>query len=254
MAYGMLIDLTKCVGCGACMEACQEKNGQTGKESSELTASHYTVLQQYGDVNVRRLCMHCETPTCASVCPVGAFHKSESGAVLYDSEKCMGCRYCMQACPFQVPRYEWQSTSPCVRKCNMCADLVAAGKKTACAEACQVEATVFGERGALIKEARARIAGSPSSYIDRIYGMTEAGGTSVLFLSGVPFEKLGFLGNIPHESLPMLTWSVLSRVPKFAVTGSVMLAGVWWITKRREDVARSEAEEREERRRQGGKS
>jgi formate dehydrogenase iron-sulfur subunit len=241
----LLVDITKCVGCGECTRACAVANSLPEEEAHELSATHYTVLQSYKDdqVFVRRLCMHCNEPTCVSACLVGAFAKTETGAVLYDEAKCIGCRYCMQACPFEVPRYEWSSLAPRVQKCRMCYERVAAGAETACSEACPTGATVFGDRDELIKEARRRIDENPGEYIDHIYGLKEAGGTSVLFISSIPFEQLGFPVNVPTEPIPKLSWAVLSQIPKYTVAASVVLFGIHWITARRTEVARFEAEE-----------
>jgi len=243
---GLLIDITRCVGCGECTRACAAANGLPEDEGTELSATRYTVVQPKLDetVFVRRLCMHCNEPTCVSACPVGAFTKMDTGAVLYDESKCLGCRYCMQACPFEVPRYEWGSLTPRVQKCRMCYERVVDGKGTACSEACMFEATVFGDRDELIQEARRRIDEAPEQYVDYIYGLEEAGGTSVLFLSGVPFEELGFPMNVPKEPIPALSWRVLSQIPKYTVVAGVMLFGIHWITARRTEVARFEAEQR----------
>ena len=246
MSKGLLIDISKCVGCRECARACAETNHLPQEEATQLSATHYTVVQSYFDDQtfVRRLCMHCEQPTCVSACLVGAFRKTETGAVLYDESKCIGCRYCMQACPFEVPRYEWSSLSPRVQKCRMCYERVSAGGQTACAEACLFGATTFGERDDLIKEARKRIDESPTTYVNHIYGLTEAGGTSVMFISNVPFEKLGFPMNLPNEPIPHLSWRVLSQIPKYSVAAGVVLFGIHWITARRAEVARFEAEQR----------
>jgi len=243
---GLLIDLTKCVGCRECARACAETNNLPQEEAQELSATHYTVVQEYngGQTFVRRLCMHCNQPTCVSACLVGAFTKTETGAVLYDESKCIGCRYCMQACPFEVPRYEWGSLTPRIQKCRMCYERVAAGKQTACAEACQFEATKFGDRDELIRDARKRIDEHPGQYVDYIYGLREAGGTSVMYLSAIPFDQLGFPMTLPQEPIPELSWRVLSQIPKYSVAAGVVLFGIHWITSRRTEVARFEAEER----------
>lgn len=242
----LLIDITQCVGCGECSRACAVANNLPEGEATELSATHYTVVQSHNNdqTYVRRMCMHCEQPTCVSACLVGAFTKSDTGAVLYDESKCIGCRYCMQACPFEVPRYEWSSLTPRVQKCKMCHDRVAAGGQTACSEACPTGATLFGDRDELIKEARRRIDGNPDQYINYIYGLKEAGGTSVLFISNVPFEQLGFPMNVPKEPIPELSWRVLSQIPKYSVAAGVVLFGINWITQRRTEVARFEAEEK----------
>ena len=127
----------------------------------------------------------------------------------------------------------------------MCADRVAAGKQTACAEACPTGATKFGDREALIREAKERIAKNPNQYVNHIYGLNEVGGTSVLLLSGVPFAEFGYLANLPKQPLPMLTYQVLSKIPDLVALGGVLLGGVWWITHRREEVAAAEGRQEE---------
>ncbi len=233
----LLIDITRCIGCQACALACKEANGLPGEEEKELSATAYTVVKEKGDVYYRRLCMHCNDPTCASVCPVGAFEKTPQGAVVYHAHKCIGCRYCMQACPFGVPTYEWNKRAPKVRKCTMCYERQKQGKIPACAEACPTEATIFGDREELIQEARARIKENPDLYVNHIYGETEAGGTSVLILSNVAFETLGFPKNLGDRPLPELTWAALKKVPSIAIFGGAFLYGIWWIIDRRMELA-----------------
>jgi formate dehydrogenase iron-sulfur subunit len=241
----MLVDITLCAGCNACQEACKSENGLPEGEESSLTATAYTALEVHGGVPVRRMCQHCEHPTCVSVCPVGAFTKTAEGPVLYDESRCIGCRYCMQACPFQVPRYEWASTSPRVQKCRFCYDRIKKGQQPACAEACPTEATKFGNRDDLIKEAFARIESEPGKYVPRVYGAREVGGTDILYLSSVPFERLGFRTDLMMQPLPDLTWNALSKIPNVVTVGSVFLYGVYWITSRRDEVRRVEGSRRE---------
>lgn len=248
MSTAILYDSTLCIGCKSCEQACAQrwhlKYDDAIAAEQQISAHKLTAIQQHGDHFVRRLCMHCLQPTCVSVCPVGALTKTVEGPVVYDASRCMGCRYCMTACPFQVPVYEWHSAIPRVRKCDMCRDRQLAGKPTACAEACPTGATSMGERDAVIGEARRRIAEKPKDYYPRIYGLKEAGGTSVLILSAVPFEQLGLRTNLPSEPLPGLTWSVLQHVPDIGTVGSVLLGGIWWITHRREEVAEAEGKGR----------
>lgn len=239
----LLIDVTKCVGCKECQVACNKQNNLPEEEQTELSANHYTVVLNFNEVYVRRLCMHCNTPTCVSACLVGAFAKMDTGAVLYDETKCIGCRYCMQACPFQIPQYEWDKLVPRVQKCKFCYERVSAGKMTACAEACQFGATTFGNREDMIKEARKRINEAPNDYIDYIYGLKEAGGTSTLFISKVPFDQIGLPMNLPSEPIPDYSWRVLSQIPKYSVAAGVVLFGIHWITSRRNEVAKFEAEQ-----------
>jgi formate dehydrogenase iron-sulfur subunit len=244
MSKAILYDSTLCVGCKACEGACAEKWGlpYNDKVAAEekISAHKLTTIQTFGEKYSRKLCMHCVDPTCASVCPVGALQKTALGPVVYDQDKCMGCRYCMQACPFQVPSYEWEARLPRVRKCNMCYERQSQGKPTACTEACPTGATICGDRDALVAEARKRIAEKPDAYYNRIYGLKEAGGTSVLYLSAVPFEQIGLKTNVPQESLPKLTWRVLEMLPDVVSTGTVVLGGIWWITNRRGEVAEKE--------------
>jgi formate dehydrogenase iron-sulfur subunit len=143
-----------------------------------------------------------------------------------------------------VPTYEWEAQLPRVRKCNLCADRVAQGLPTACAFVCPTGATRFGDRDALIVEARARIRDNPGKYVDRIYGVEEVGGTSVLLISDVPIEQLGYRADMLKQPLPQLTWDVLQKIPKVVVAGGVLMSGVWWITNRRIAVQRAMHEEK----------
>src|SRR5512143_4111827 len=174
MSVGLLFDTTRCIGCGACSSACKEQNKLPGPVEEVTTAYTWTTVQPREGVNVRKLCMHCEVPTCVSVCPVGALQKTAEGPVVYDAEKCMGCRYCMMACPFDVPKYQWDRPVPVVGKCVMCTTRVKQGEATACATACPAEATVFGSRADLLKQAKARMAAEPAKYVDHIYGLKES--------------------------------------------------------------------------------
>jgi formate dehydrogenase iron-sulfur subunit len=189
--------------------------------------------------------MHCQDPACASVCPVGALRKTAAGPVTYDAARCIGCRYCMVACPFGIPRYEWNVVwEPKVKKCTMCAPRQAKGLQPACTEACPAQAGIFGERADLLREAQKRLRENPAGYVQHIYGEDDAGGTSVLCLSAVPFGQLGLPTHLPHDPLPIYTFRVLSKIPNVVSLSTVLLGGIWWITNRREEVAREEAEEK----------
>lgn len=240
MSYGLLIDITQCVGCGACLSACQTTHGFPEVEAKKLNDKNFTFLEQKGDLFVRRMCQHCDEPACASVCPVGALYKSDAGPVNYDADKCLGCRYCMLACPYDIPKYEWHSNMPRVRKCTMCYDeRTSKGQPTACSESCPTGATLFGTREELLTEARKRIAENPDLYVNRIYGVKEAGGAAVFYLSSVPFEKLGFSTKIGDEPLPDKTWNVLSKLPDVVATAGVMFGAIYWITNRRDEVKKA---------------
>lgn len=244
MSKGILYDATLCIGCKMCEKACAELHGLPYDDNiaaEQKQSDHkYTVVLSHEDKFMRRLCMNCQDPTCASVCPVGAFHKTSLGPVVYEASRCIGCRYCMIACPFSVPKYEWSKALPLVRKCDMCADRLANGLPTACAEACPTGATKFGDRNDLVAEAKDRIAKGQGQYVNRVYGLEEVGGTSVLLLSSVPFETFGFKTDISTEALPLLTYRVLSHIPDVITIGAVALGGIWWLCNRKEEVAAAE--------------
>jgi formate dehydrogenase iron-sulfur subunit len=251
MPKGILYDATLCVGCKECERACDAKNSlpyddSIGKE--EVTSAHkFTyVAVRADDKYMRKLCMHCNDPACASVCPVGAFEKTKNGQVTYDADKCMGCRYCMVACPFGVPKYEWSKAIPTVKKCTGCFDRVLAGGVTACTEACPTGATIHGERDDLILEAWKRIKENPSGYVNHVYGEKEVGGTDTLLISSVPFGQFGYPTHYSAAALPPLTGKVLSHVPEVVSIGWAVLGGIYWITNRREAVAAIESKRRDE--------
>jgi len=246
MSKGLLYDATLCIGCKMCEQACAERHGLPYDDNiaKELQSEHkFTVVLSKEDKFMRRLCMNCQDPTCASVCPVAALRKTSLGPVIYDASRCMGCRYCMMACPFSVPKYEWNKTWPLVRKCDMCSERLVNGLPTACAEACPTGATKFGERDELIPEAKDRIAKNPGQYVNHVYGLEEVGGTSVLLLSSVPFENFGYKTDLGGQPLPELTYRVLSHLPDVVTIGAVGLGGIWWLCNRKEEVAAAEGRE-----------
>src|SRR5581483_69194 len=234
----LLVDITKCIGCHACEQTCKELHGFSPESEPVLSATAFTVIETRGDRFVRRMCMHCQDPASASACPVGALKKSGLGPVTYEAGKCIGCRYCMIACPFTVPRYEWTKLAPLVKKCDMCSERVKAGGVPGCVEACPTGASTFGDRDEMLEEAQRRILGD-AKYVRRIYGANEVGGTSVFFVSDVPFEKLGFV-TAPTQPMPVLSANALGDVPNVVLIGGTMLSGIYWITQRRREVAAAE--------------
>jgi formate dehydrogenase iron-sulfur subunit len=244
----ILYDSTQCIGCRACEESCSKRWGlgynQTLASEERLSEWKLTTVVTRGERYARRLCMHCVEPTCASVCPVGALEKTAPGPVVYHEDRCMGCRYCMLACPFQVPAYEWSKALPKVKKCDMCAERLSASKPTACSEACPTGATITGERDALLQEARKRLAENPKNYNGYILGLGDVGGTSVFMLAAVPLDQFGIRTNLPQEALPALTGRVLAFVPDVVGVGGALLGGIYWITHRREEVAAAEGQRR----------
>lgn len=265
----ILFDAMMCSGCRQCMKACNEKQGFPATKMEEVekiqdtSATSYSCVKSlpldektveekelvYEKLSYRQMCRHCVTPSCQSVCPVGALIKTELGPVVYDYDKCIGCRYCMVACPFNVPRYEWDSPVPAIRKCDMCIDRLRDGKMPACVEACPNEATMCGTREEMLALARARMEEYPESYHPHIYGEEEIGGTSVLFLSPVELPELGYKPELGTEPLPVLTESVLHKLPAIVTLGGAALLGFWWMTNRRDEVAVWEAEQKLKQRR-----
>jgi formate dehydrogenase iron-sulfur subunit len=247
MSKAILYDATQCIGCKQCESACAQQNElpYDDKVAAESVQSEhkFTVVLANNDKFMRRLCMHCDEPACASACPVGALHKTKEGPVVYDVYKCIGCRYCMVACAFSQPKYEWGALNPRVRKCIMCPDRVQQGRNTACAEACPTGATKFGDRDALIAEAKDRLRQNPDNYIPHIYGLSEVGGTSVLMLSSVPFESYGLPNSekLGDTAMPDYTFRILSKIPDFVPLWALVLGGIYWVTHRREAVALAEA-------------
>ncbi|MDD9303272.1 MAG: 4Fe-4S dicluster domain-containing protein [Desulfobacter sp.] len=257
---GVLHDTTLCIGCRKCEQACNRVNDLPKPEQpfDDLSlldqkrrthADIYTVVNRFEPENTgatapvfaKKQCNHCLEPACASACFVKAFTKTPQGAVVYDESLCVGCRYCMVACPFEVPAYEYDNPlTPKVTKCTLCAPRLAQGKLPGCVDACPREALIFGKRDRLIKIARQRIMDRPHLYLDHIYGEHEMGGTSWLYLAGVPFESLGMREDLGTKSAPELTSGPLSAVPVVVGLWPVLLTGVYAISKRKEKIAREE--------------
>jgi len=191
-------------------------------------------------VFAKRQCMHCEEPACAAACIVGALRKTPEGPVVYDDYKCIGCRYCTLACPFGVPTFEWDTPVPYIRKCRMCVDRLTEGMEPGCAKACPSEAINYGERDELLQEARSRMQTHPDKYVDHIYGEHEVGGTSWLYISGVPFEQLGFSMDLGTRPYPELTRGFLSMVPAVLVIWPALLGGFYMFTQHREQTDKDE--------------
>jgi len=237
--YGILYDSTRCVGCQSCEFACASEHGLPEPNSDDMpevgklrktNENRRTVVNAYetskGEIYVKRQCMHCNQPACSSACLTNAMKKTHEGPVTWNGDKCMGCRYCMVSCPFEVPKFEYHSSNPKIVKCNMCYDRLIQGKLPACVENCPAEALTFGSRRELVAEAHRRISENPDDYHNYIYGENEAGGTGFMYLSPVPFEELGFNTTIQKSSYPELTSGFLYSVPSIFVLWPAALLGI----------------------------
>ena len=253
-----LIDTTKCTGCRGCQVACKQWNqlkaektvffSGEGYQNPRAMSEHTFTRIKFRDYQkngqnefafYKEMCMHCNEPACASVCPVGAFVKTAEGPVVYNAGRCIGCRFCMVACPFGIPKYEWSKAFPLVKKCTGCYSRVKEGLQPACATACPT-AISYGTRDEMIKEAEKRLKNRPQKYFQAIYGRDEAGGTSILYLTHQPLDELGFK-KVTTRPLPSYTWQALRLVPGIFLTMGGGLSLLSWFTHRKERIKREES-------------
>lgn len=236
---GVLVDTTRCIGCRACEVACGEEhdllvpdvlNDGALEEHRDTSDKQWMVVNKYeteqGDVFVKKQCMHCYQAACASACPTEAMNKTTKGPVIWDGDKCIGCRYCMTSCPFDIPKFEYDEWNPKIQKCTMCFERLEAGQKPACVKACPTDTLMFGTRIKNLEVARHRIYSHPDKYVHHIYGEHEVGGTGYIYLSAVPFDQIGFrtdLGNTPY---PEYTKEFLYAVPMILFGVPAFLLGL----------------------------
>ncbi len=241
--YGVLVDTVVCIGCRKCEWACNNQHALstepiTAFEDKSVFATHrrphskaYTVVNEYRNpatdktYTMKVQCMHCNEPACVSACIVGALNKAPNGPVVYEAWKCIGCRYCMVACPFQIPTYEYENAlNPQVRKCTFCTERhLEEGNRPACVSICPNEALTFGTRQELIDLAHTRIRMQPDRYVDHVYGATEIGGTSWMYLAAAEFENTE-LPTLPDDPIPQHTETIQhgifkSFIPPLALYG-----------------------------------
>lgn len=229
-AVAMLYDTTRCIGCQACVVACAETNGleppTTESEGRwqmprDLDPQTKNIIQLFRDDDagqwsfVKRQCMHCVDAACVSGCPFKALTKDERGIVRWNSAQCIGCRYCEVACPYQIPKFEWDRFNPKIVKCEFCSHVLDEQGEPSCTKVCPADAVVFGTREQLLEDAHARLEAKPGTYHeDRVYGEDDAGGLQVLYLSHVPFEKIG-LPKLGTTSIPAKTGLIHKWVTKW---------------------------------------
>ncbi|MCL1916857.1 MAG: 4Fe-4S dicluster domain-containing protein [Peptococcaceae bacterium] len=253
-AKGVLVDIPKCIGCESCSVACkihnklewkQEDQAKTAEDRAQdpgkgLNGSIWTSINLYKVAPkgsrvknrfVKTQCFHCQDPACVAACFAKAFQKTPEGPVVYDQGLCVGCRYCMMACPFNIIKYEWEKSIPGCSKCRMCYDRVMDGEEPACVSVCPSGALTYGTRSALLRQARERVAdrGGDVSYIPHIYGEKEAGGTSWLYISDVPFEEMRFRTDVPVESIPSYSEDYMKMTPLVGGAWAVVLGGIYWL-------------------------
>jgi len=242
----ILVDVTKCIGCEKCIAACIEKNNLNleksyfDRETSRdgLSSDRFLSIKKVDEGRFARFsCMHCLEPACVSACLVGGITKSKEGPVIYDPDKCIGCRYCMLACPFHIPRYEWNATKPFMKKCNMCYDRIKENKQPVCVQACPQNAIIFGNRKDLLKLANSLIKNNRGKYLNHIWGQKEYGGTSVLYVSDIDLSKMGWPDkNI--SAIPTITEPLIEKTPAIGITVGGFLIGLNWIIKRRMELTK----------------
>ncbi len=258
-SYGVLHDTTRCIGCRQCEKACQAVNNlpMPAKPFDDLTVTHtkrrtsaaaWTVVNRYeaGEKEVfRKLqCLHCNDPACASACFAKCFNKEPNGAVSYKGDQCVGCRYCMIACPFYAPGYQYEEAfNPLVQKCTFCEPRLKEGKLPGCVEKCPMDALTFGKRSDLIKIARKRIEQRPDAYVDYVYGETDAGGTAWMTLQSVDPELLGQNTHLGNRPMGELTAGALGAVPMIIGFWPVLFAGAYGISKLKEAKAKQQIDE-----------
>jgi len=258
---GVLVDTTVCIGCRSCEYACKvahdlpteplenyHENRSVFDIERRPSEEALTVVNEFNSnqglpIDVKVQCMHCNEPACVASCIVHAFTKHKDGSVTWDTDKCIGCRYCVVACPFQIPVFQYsKAIEPDIMKCDFCYDRTSKGLLPACVEICPVEALTYGKREDLLQVAKGRIKQKPNEYFDHIYGEYEVGGTSWLYLSGVDFKKIDFpkLDENPAPATSEAIQHGLFRyfVPPVALY--TLLGGLMWLTKRKEN---SEEEE-----------
>ena len=268
-ALGILYDSNLCIGCQACMTACKQANDMPVEFSGQqriwdnpldLSAKTLNIIKMYEDGEttafVKRQCLHCLEPGCASACPVSALEKDpKTGIVTYDKNACIGCRYCQVACPYNVPKFEWDNPFPQIRKCELCHHLLAEDRYAACCESCPTGASLFGPVKDLRQEAVRRLNMEPGRYYDfpvnhistgatqahkaepyvpTIYGADELGGTQVMLLSGVDFSTLG-LPEVRAKSYVSDLESLSSKLYSYMLLPAAVFGGLLYVAKKNSD-------------------
>jgi len=240
-AVGMLYDATRCIGCRACVTACKTANDLPGNlydPPNDLDGDTKNIIKKYeadGQLAsyMKQQCMHCLDPACTRACMVGAFKKRDFGIITWDPGRCIGCRYCQVACPYNIPKFQWDKANPKIVKCELCLHMLKVGKEPGCCQACPKEAVIYGTYTDLMADAKERIARHPDRYWPqgdpKIFGEHDGGGTQVLYLASVDFANLGLpvLGDEPAGALAQKVQHAVYKgfiapVALYAVLGAVI--------------------------------
>lgn len=253
-----LLDMTRCIGCRGCQTACKQWNNLKGEKTeffggegyqnpANLSSSTFTLIKYHEVVENNALknwvfmkvqCQHCISPACASACLVGALEKKDNGPVVWNPVRCIGCRYCMLACPYDIPKFEWYEINPEIRKCTFCYDRIEDGLIPACAKACPPEAILFGDRDSLLEIATQRISDNPGKYYNHIYGRDEVGGTCVLSISSIPLEEMGYPKDLETTPLSDRTSPTMNVIAPTAIGIGAFLGFFAILTNRKNRIAR----------------
>jgi formate dehydrogenase iron-sulfur subunit len=228
--HAYLFDATRCIDCRACMVACSVENN-IAMNKTRIWVAGVGLKGQFPNLSRATMvyhCMHCEHPDCMSACPVGAYSKRQDGPVVYNPDLCIGCRYCMNACPFGVPHFDFDKglvDGAFIDKCTLCPQRIDVGLEPACVATCPTDALEYGERTELLQKAHDRIAAHPDRYVNHVYGEFENGGTTYLILSHVPFSELG-LPDLPETPINEVSEKVMEITIPFALSWGAVLTGV----------------------------
>ena len=253
-AKGLLYDSTLCVGCRACVTKCKEANelppdarpmmGAVYDAPADLNATTKTVIQLHQEGGksafMKRQCMQCVDPACVTACMIHAFQKGKEGVITYEKSRCIGCRYCQIACPFNVPKFEWAKAVPKIVKCELCRHRK---EGPACSEVCPRGAVIYGRTSDLLAIAKRRIAAEPTRYFPKVYGEADGGGTQCLYLApaGVSFDKLG-LPDLGPEGIPQKAVGLQHALYQGFIAPAVLYAALGVVVWRNRKSQQKEAQ------------
>ena len=269
-SMGVIVDLTRCVGCRSCEAACNKEQGLPEPaepfddfsvfdqllhgQKRRTDETRFTVVNRFDVPGLdhplfrKKQCFHCNEPACLTSCFVNAYTKTPEGAVIYNQKVCVGCRTCMVACPFYIPTFKYSSAfKPSIMKCIFCYDTrLKEGKAPACVDACPQEALTFGKRSDMLEVAKQRIRMEPGKYVDHVYGEHEAGGTSWMYISPAPFDQVGLSTNVPKEPVLNYVKGFLAIVPMVLTIWPALFAGFYLLATKKDGIKQLQNDENQE--------